>query len=98
MEIDKLRYQGLREVERYFMKFEDIFNIIGVETRNIDDECIDEFRQFNDVINDVVTVLENNPSILSDALNKKFYYTDEVEEFQSHYNLSGIVRSIRRIK
>ena len=90
MNVNKAEYLMLNEMTNCFMNFEEVINTIGVETRH--GAGGDNIRPWQDIINDVVTVINKNPSILEDSLCRDFTTYDEVEEFLSHYNLSGIVR------
>ncbi|WP_143322808.1 hypothetical protein [Clostridium sp. HBUAS56010] len=90
MNISKAKYNMLNTMTNDFMNFEEVINNIGVETRF--GAGGDNIRPWQDILNDVVTVINKNPSILEDSLCKDFTAGDEVEEFLSHYNLSGITR------
>ena len=93
MNVSKAEYNCLRTMTNDLMKTEYFINNLGVETRT--DEDGDTFRNTMDVIKDIVTVCNNNPTILEDCaefLAGNPTTSDESDEFLSKYNLDGIYK------
>lgn len=88
MNVSKAEYEVLNNMTNDLMRAEEFINNLGVETRQ--GECDDEFRPINEILKDVVTVANNNPTIIKDTTGKPFDTSDESDEFLSKYNLSGI--------
>lgn len=93
MNVSKAEYECLKLMTDDLMEAEYFINNLGVETRT--DEVGDEFRNIVDILKDIVTVCNNNPTILDDCV--EFLATDpqfdyEADEFQSKYNLEGIYK------
>ena len=94
MIISKAKYNCLKLMTNDLMNAEYFINNLGVETRT-DNIGRDEFRSIADILKDVVTVCNNNPTIIDDCV--KFLETnpttsDDSEEFLSKYNLEGIFK------
>lgn len=94
MNISKAEYEVKTTMTNDLLKAEEYINSLGVATRKPDND--DEFRSMHDVLNDVVIVWNNNPTIGKDV--EKFLASnpetcDESEEFLSHYNLDGVMRN-----
>lgn len=93
MNISKAEYDVKTTMTKDLLKAEEYINSLGVVTRNPDND--DEFRSMYDVLSDIVTVWNNNPTIGKDAekfLAEKAETSDELDKFLSHYNLDGIER------
>lgn len=93
MVVSKAEYNCLKTMTNDLMKAEYFINSLGVETRT--DEEGGTFRNIMDILKDIVTVCNNNPTILEDcakflAGNPTTF--DEFNEFQSRYNLEGIYK------
>lgn len=88
MFVGKAEYNCLKTMTDDLMSAEEFINNIGVETRQGDGG--DEFRHIYDILKDVVTVVNNNPTIIDDAIGKQFDTCDESNEFLDQYNLDGI--------
>lgn len=94
MNVSKVEYKCLKLMTDDLMKAEEYINTLGVKTRKPDND--NEFRSMHDILKDIVTVWNNNPTIGKDVeefLTEKPETSDESEEFLSHYNLEGIVRN-----
>lgn len=94
MNISKEKYDCLNLMTEDLLKAEEYINTLGVATRNPKND--DEFRTMYDILNDVVTVWNNNPTIGKDAekfMGENHCTSDELEEFLSHYNLDGITKN-----
>ena len=92
--ISKDEYDCIKTMTNDLLKAEEYINTLGVATRNPDND--DEFRTMHDVLKDVVTVWNNNPTIRKDIekfLSENHMTSDESEEFLRHYNLDGITRN-----
>lgn len=93
MNVSKAKYNCLKTMTDDLMEAEYFINNLGVETRT--DLAGDEFRPIVDILKDVVTVCNNNPTILDDCV--EFLATnpttsDDSNAFQSKYNLEGIYK------
>ena len=91
--VAKRDYDVLKTMTDDLMKAEYFINEMGVETRT--DLSGDEFRPIQDILKDIVTVVNNNPSILDDCvvyLSTNPTTSDDTKEFQSKYNLDGIFK------
>lgn len=87
-------YECLNLMTNDLLKAEEYINTLGVQTRNPEND--DEFRTMYDVLKDIVTVWNNNPTIGKDVeefLAGNPTTSDETEEFLGHYNLDGITRN-----
>ena len=94
MNVSKAEYNCLKLMTDDLMRAEEYINNLGIATRKPDND--DEFRNMYDVLSDVVTVWNNNPTIGKDVeefLASNPETCDESEEFLSHYNLDGIMRN-----
>ena len=94
MTISRAEYNCLRLMANDLMKAEYFISNLGIETRT-DNIAGDEFRPIADILKDIVTVCNNNPTIIDDCV--KFLETnpttsDDSEEFLSKYNLEGICK------
>lgn len=93
MVVSKAEYNCLKTMTKDLMDAEYFINNLGVETRT--DLDGDDFRPMKDILEDVVTVCNNNPTILDDCakfLAGKPITSDESDEFLSKYNLDGIYK------
>lgn len=93
MNVSKAEYNCLKTMTDDLMEAEYFINNLGVETRTNKEG--DTFRNIIDILKDVVTVCNNNPTILDDCA--KFLAgnpttSDESDAFQSKYNLEGIYK------
>ena len=93
MNVSKVEYNCLKTMTNDLIEAEYFINILGVETRT--NEAGDEFRHMADIIKDIVTVCNNNPTIIDDCI--AFLATNpstsvESDAFQSKYNLDGIYK------
>ena len=93
MNVSKVEYNCLKTMTNDLIEAEYFINILGVETHT--NEAGDEFRHMADIIKDIVTVCNNNPTIINDCI--AFLATnpstsDEFDAFQSKYNLNGIYK------
>ncbi len=93
MNVPKAEYECLKTMTDDLMESEYFINNIGVETRT--DAAGNTFRNTIDILKDIVTVCNNNPTILDDCA--KFLAGnpttgDESDVFQSKYNLTGIYK------
>ena len=94
MNVSKAEHEVKTTMTNDLLKAEEYINSLGVETRKPDND--DEFRSMYDVLNDIVTVWNNNPTIGKDVeefLAGSHETSDELDEFLSHYNLDGIMRN-----
>lgn len=94
MNVSKAEYEVKTAMTNDLLKAEEYINSLGVETRKPDND--DEFRSMYDVLSDIVTVWNNNPTIGKDVeefLAGNPETSDELDEFLSHYNLDGIMRN-----
>lgn len=94
MNVSKAEYEVKTTMTNDLLKAEEYINSLGVETRKPDND--DEFRSMYDVLSDIVTVWNNNPTIGKDVeefLAGNPETSDELDEFLSHYNLDGIMRN-----
>lgn len=94
MNVSKAEYGAKTTMTNDLLKAEEYINSLGVETRKPDND--DEFRSMYDVLNDIVTVWNNNPTIGKDVeefLAGNSETPDELNEFLTHYNLDGIMRN-----
>ena len=94
MNVSKAEYEVKTTMTNDLLKVEEYINSLGVETRKPDND--DEFRSMYDVLSDIVTVWNNNPTIGKDVetfLAGNHETSDELDEFLSHYNLDGIMRN-----
>ncbi len=94
--VSKEKYNCLKTMTNDLMEAEYFINNLGIETRT--DAKGNEFRNMKDILEDIVTVCNNNPTILDDcakflAINTSI--SDGNEEFLNKYNLKGIFK-IRR--
>ena len=94
MNVSKAEYEVKTAMANDLLKAEEYINSLGVETRNPGND--DKFRSIYDVLSDIVTVWNNNPTIGKDV--EEFLVgnpetSDELDEFISHYNLDGIMRN-----
>lgn len=93
MIVSKAKYNCLKTMTDDLMRAEYFINSLGVETRtNLDG---DTFRNTVDVLEDIITVCNNNPTILDDCA--KFLAgnpttSDESDEFLNKYNLKDIYK------
>ena len=93
MNVSKAEYSCLKTMTDDLMEAEYFINNLGVETRT--DEAGDKFRHMADIIKDIVTVCNNNPTIIDDCvvfLATNPSTSDESDAFQSKYNLNGIYK------
>lgn len=93
MNTSKAKYECLKTMTNDLMEAEYFINNLGVETRT--DAEGDSFRNTVDIIKDIVTVCNNNPTIFDDCvefLAGNPITSDESDEFQSKYNLEGIYK------
>lgn len=93
MNVSKAEYNCLKTMTNDLMEAEYFINNLGVETRT--DKEGDTFRDTIDILKDIVTVCNNNPTILDDCA--EFFAgnpttSDESNVFQSKYNLNGIYK------
>lgn len=88
MDVSKCEYKMLKTMVDDLMNAESFINCIGVETRIGVPK--DEFRPIYEILKDIVILVNNNPTIIDDAIGKSFDTTDEMEEFISRYNLDGV--------
>ena len=93
MNVSKAEYNCLKTMTNDLMEAEYFINALGVETRT--DEEGDTFRNTMDILKDIVTVCNNNPTILEDCA--KFLAgnpttSDETDNFQRKYELDGIYK------
>lgn len=65
MTVSKAEYKCLKTMTNDLMEAEYFINNLGVETRT--DAEGDEFRRMKDILEDIVTVCNNNPTILDDC-------------------------------
>ncbi len=94
MNVSKAEYEVKTTMANDLLKAEEYINSLGVETRKPDND--DKFRSMYDVLSDIVTVWNNNPTIGKDIeafLAGDPETSDELDEFLSHYNLNGIMRN-----
>lgn len=94
MNIRKAEYDCLTVMTNDLLEAEAYINTLGVATRNPKND--DEFRSMYDVLSDIVTVWNNNPTIGKDVeefLAGNPETSDELDEFLNHYNLDGIMRN-----
>lgn len=94
MNVSKAEYEVKTTMANDLLKAEEYINSLGVETRKPDND--DKFRSMYDVLSDIVTVWNNNPTIGKDIeafLVGNPETSDELDEFLSHYNLNGIMRN-----
>ena len=93
MNVSKVEYNCLKTMTNDLMKAEYFINNLGVETRT--DGAGNEFRHMADIIKDIVTVCNNNPTIIDDCvmfLATNPSTSDKFDAFQSKYNLNGIYK------
>lgn len=94
MNVSKAEYEVKTTMTNDLLKAEEYINSLGVETRKPDNN--DKFRSMYDMLSDIVTVWNNNPTIGKDVeefLAGNPETSDELDEFLSHYNLDGIMRN-----
>jgi hypothetical protein len=87
MNISETKYNCLKIMTNDLMRFEEFINDLGVETRT--DKAGDDFRNIADIINDIVIICNNNPTILNEckeSISKKHNTSYQIDEFQSKYN------------
>lgn len=65
MNIGKQNMMLKQQITNDLLKAEEYINSLGVETRKPDND--DEFRSMYDVLSDIVTVWNNNPTIGKDV-------------------------------
>ncbi len=93
MTVSNAEYKCLKTMTDDLMEAEYFINNLGVETRT--DKAGDEFRNMKDILADIVTVCNNNPSILDDCakfLTGNPTTSDESDAFLKKYNLAGIYK------
>lgn len=92
MFIRKDKYKMLNTMTNDLMKAEEYINTLGVATREPNND--DEFRNMYDILEDILTVMKNNPTINRDVkvfLKKENTTTDDLMCFQIKYDLTGIM-------
>lgn len=65
MNISKEEYKVKTTMTNDLLKAEEYINTLGVETRDSNND--DKFRSMYDILQDVVTVCNNNPTICKDV-------------------------------
>lgn len=93
MTVSKTEYNCLKTMTNDLMEAEYFINNLGVETRT--DAEGDSFRNIKEIIEDIIIVCNNNPTILSDCeefLSSNPTTSDESEMFLKKYNLEGIYK------
>ena len=93
MNISKTKYRVLKTMTDDLLKAEEFVNEIGVETRFNVETGGDEFRPIQDILKDIVILVNNNPTIIDDAVEQSFDTIEKIDEFLSKYNLNDIERS-----
>lgn len=93
MTISKAEYNCLKTMTNDLIEAEYFINNLGVETRT--DVEGDSFRNIRDILEDIITVCNNNPTILNDCevfLSSNPTTSDDSEAFLRNYNLDGIYK------
>lgn len=75
MDVSKAKYEVKTAMTNDLLKAEEYINSLGVETRKPGDD--DKFRSIYDVLSDIVTVWNNNPTIGKDEKYKSWGFSDE---------------------
>lgn len=98
MYIRKANYEVNKTMANDLLEAECFINNMGVATRSFSND--DEFRTMSNIIHDIVTVCNNNPTIIDDVskfLAKNPTTSDESDEFLKNYNLEGVGRKELKI-
>lgn len=82
------RAKSNRLLAQDMIDFEECINYLGIETR---DDTTDQFRNWWGIIYDIITLTENNPTLLADIEGKRFQTSDEQFEFLKKYNFDGVM-------
>ena len=82
------------ELFKELMSFDYFIMCMGVETHT--DEYGDKYRPIQDIVKDIVTVCNNNPTIIDEcvefAKENPCFDHDKFKEFYSKHNLDGIYK------